>query len=618
MAWERDLNTGIYLPEPIQFAQRLAKAQAERVDRGRFFSSYAWTQNAANNGYTKPHDSVPFALLRDARDKSLIDGIIILARQQQMRMTSKRVVSPGKELGLRVVHENHADPNYKPDNDTIRRCKEMEKIIENVNTDIHPNGFMDFGPLAVEYELVYDRKCIVIARDRTGMPIKYHMIDGTTVRPVLDYLLDYQKENKLRGDMSNALEHVYRASGVDLTGAAYVQVVDGMPVAAWTKDDMSIHITNPSVEINRWAYGRGSILEQSIRATMTWLNAWSYNDGLFNQDSPEQMLFLYGDYDPVGLSAFKRQVLDQSGSGDYQKIPIIPADKDFKVEMVRIRELPKDVQFAEFLRIIIQLKTAAYRAHPSLVNFTIDQGTGGPKMGNTSEDELVKDAKEEGFQTICHNLASWLTRIIIKPRYDDLVMIFETDLEDEQGRIELIGNQLEKGGMSFNEARRAQGLTGDLPFGDITNSTVYATYAQSQQQMKMDQQQAKQAQQEGKTQQAQASMDKTGQMVQSSQDHANAKELKQMDFEHQSNIKQMDVDHQTNIKQMDHANAQKLMQYKTATGTEGAGRAKSGGRNKTGNIQNPQKVRSNLGKSVQYQYYDGRDKVLILEIEDDD
>lgn len=462
---------GIIVPEKVSLAKKLEQEMRAKAKTGKFFSNYALTNGRSGLGYDKPASTIQFELLRAAREKSLIDKIIIMARIAQIKQVAKRCLAPGKQLGYRVVHESHADPNYSPTADTIRRCKEMEKIIENVNPVIHPNGFVDFAAVAVDQELTYDRKCCIISRDRTGLPVQFHLVDGTTVRPVIQVLFEYQEKYKVTRD--KAFYDIYRNYGLDLTNAAYVQVINGQLVASWTADEMSVNITNPSVEIDKWAYGAGSQLEQSLAATTTWLNAWAYNDGLFNQDSPESLLMLYGDVDPVGLGAFQRQILDQSGSGDYQKIPVIPADENFKAELIKIRELPKDIQFAEFLRIIVQLKAAAYRAHPSIVNFRIDKGsTGGLSIGNNSEDEFMKDAKEEGFYSLAHAQAAWLTKILIKPRYDDLVMIYEVNVEDEARRIELLTKQTAVG-MTFNEARRAQGLQGNLEHGDIPNSAIY-------------------------------------------------------------------------------------------------------------------------------------------------
>jgi hypothetical protein len=488
------LLNGVFVPNHVTLQKREELERQQRTQRGRFFSSYAWTQNNYGIGYSKPANTISFEMLRALREKSLIDKIIINARVMQMKHIAKRVTVPGKQIGFRVVHENYADPNFKPDQNTINRCKEMERIIDNVNTDIHPAGFRDFAAIAVDQELTIDRKAMVIARDRTGGPIRYHLVDGATIRPVLEVLFDYMEKKKIKSK-TQAYESIWREYGVDLTNAAYVQVVDGHVVASWTKDEMSIDITNPSVEINKWAYGAGSMLEQSLQGTITWLNAWSYNDGLFQQDSPESLLFLYGDYDPVGLDAFKRQVLDQNGTGDYQKIPVIPADSDFKAELIKIRELPKDLQFAEFLRMIVQIKTAAYRAHPSIVNMSIDKGGNASlSIGNQNEDEIVRQAHEEGFETLAENLCTWLTRTIIKPRYDDLVMIMDTDTEDELQRIEILNKQLE-GGMTFNEWRRAQGLEGDLEFGDVPSNSNYIQVMNAHMQAQQQQQQM-QAQQE--------------------------------------------------------------------------------------------------------------------------
>lgn len=480
--WAKD-STGLIVPEGMTLAKRLqAEQQAQRsVSRGAFFQNYARYSSISGLGYDKPANTIQFDMLKMAKDRSMIDRLVIMARVQQMKVLSKRVIVPGKQLGFRVVHENYADPNYEPDADVIRRCKEMEKILDNVNPEIHTNGFVDFGAVAMDQIETYDHTCMVRLPDRTGSPIMYHLVDGATVRPVLQVIMDFMRDDKIN-DKEQAIERYAKKKGYDLTNAAYVQVVNGEPVAKWTKDEMSVYISNPSVELDKWAYGAGSHLEQSLALTQTWLNAWAYNDGLFNQDSPEAMLMLYGDVDPIGLGAFQRQVLDQSGSGDYQKVPIVQGDPGFKAELIKIRELPKDLQFAEFLRMIIQLKTAAYRAHPSIVNFSVDKGgQANMSIGSSNEDGLLEDAKEEGFQSIVHGVAGWLTRAIVKPRYDDLVVIFEVDLEDEVQRIELLNKQLNEGGLTFNEWRRSAGVKGDLEFGGIPGSTVYAQYAQASQ-----------------------------------------------------------------------------------------------------------------------------------------
>ena len=480
--WMKD-TTGLIVPEGMTLAKRLEAAQKmQPTARGKFFSNYARYTSMAGLGYDKPPNTIQFDMLKMAKEKSMIDRLIIMARVQQAKNVGKRVIVPGKQVGFRVVHENHADPNYRPTADIIRRCKEMEKIMDSVNPEIHVNGFTDFFASAVDMVESFDHTPMVIVRDRSGAPMRFHLVDGTTVRPALEVIMRFMSDNQIP-TKDAALERYFRATGTDLTNAAYVQVVQEVPVASWTKEEMSVYISNPSVMIDKWAYGAGSHLEQSLALTQTWLNAWAYNDGLFNQDSPEAMLMLYGDVDPVGLGAFQRQVLDQSGSGDYQKVPVVQADEGFKAELIKIRELPKDLQFAEFLRMIIQLKTSAYRAHPSIVNFSIDKGGSAQlSIGNNSEDSIVRDAKEEGFYSLAHGIAGWLTRAIIKPRYDDLVMVFELDLDDENRRIEILNKQLDQGAMTFNEWRNAQGLKGDLTYGDIPGSAVYAGYAQAMQQ----------------------------------------------------------------------------------------------------------------------------------------
>jgi hypothetical protein len=563
---------GVLLPQSYTLQKRVEQEEKAKTQRGKFFSSYAWTQNNTGLGFNKPTNTVSFEVLRGYAERSLIDKIIVNARVLQMKHVAKRVTVPGKQIGYRVVHENYADPNFKPDKGTINRCKEMEKIIENVNAEIHPGGFRDFASIAVDQELTIDRKAMVVTKDRGGSPIRYHLVDGATVRPVLEIVFDVMEKQKLNTKVQ-AMESVYKTYGVDLTNAAYVQVIDGHIVASWTKDEMFIDIANPSVEVNKWAYGKGSMLEQSLAGTVTWLNAWGYNDGLFTQDSPESLLFLYGDYDPVGLEAFKRQILDQTGSGDYQKIPVIPADENFKAELVKIRELPKDLQFAEFLRMIIQIKTAAYRAHPSIVNMSIDKGGsgGGISIGGNNEDEIVKNAHEEGFETLAENLCIWITRTIIKPRYDDLVMVMDLDTEDEMKRIEVLNAQL-GGGLTFNEWRRSQSLEGDLEFGDVPGSQVYIAAMQAIQGQKQQEEQAKQQEESAKN-----------------------SPTPNDEFEHTKEQANKQFDHQTKQADREHELKTKELEVKAAVAKESA------------KTKDPQKVKGNLAKNES-------EKVLIIEI----
>lgn len=466
---------------PSSLAKKLEDEISGRntPSKGKFFSNYNLSSSLLGQGlgFAKPPDEIPYQMLTLARDRSLIDKLIINARMFQIKRLSHLVTAPGRQVGWRVQHKFSAKPGFRISKEIEKRCDEMQDIIQQVDTKIHPNGFIDYASQFVDMMLTYDRICTVLTRDRQGYPIRYHLVDPTTVRPVLEVILEHASKHNMTPLQS--LSQIYKDSELDLSKAAYVQVVDSQPVASWTESEMVVDITNTSVMINKWAYGAGSMLEQSLAATQTWLNAWAYNNGLFNQDSPEALLVLYGDVDPLGLGAFQRQVLDQTGSGDYQKVPVVQADATDKAELIKIREIPTDIQFSELLRMIVQLKTAAYRAHPSIVNFSMDQGGGSSlNIGTANEEKLMEEAKEEGFESLCGALAASITRMVISPRYDDLLMVFDVDLDDETehlNRLKLKGDL----GMTFNESRASMSNLGrikkDAEPGDMPmNSTFIA------------------------------------------------------------------------------------------------------------------------------------------------
>ena len=493
-------KSGLWLPQGMEFklptGEQLEKAQRanEEGKQGKFFSDYSRASNLQYAGaYERPQDEPNYDWLWMVSYKSLIDRVIIDARIAEMKAVARRVVVAGKQKGFRVVHENHSDPNWKVTEEVKRRCDEMERVIDTANPAVHPAGFRDFAVTATEAELVLDRKCMVLFRDRRGKPVKFHLVDGATVRPRIMVLAPFMMQQGLTNE-DTAAQILSETHKIDLTNAAWIQVVDSQITAAWRAEEMSVDVTNPSVKINRWAYGGGSILQKSLEATSAFVNAWKYNAELFKQNYPEAVLAVLGDYDPAGLESFKRQVLGEVGPGSNWRLPVIPGDKDFKIELHKLRDTPKDMLFGELLRIIVAIKCASYRMHPSTINFSIDGGNGTPLVGSKgNDDSQTTAAYEEGFVSICDSLSDWLTRAIVKPRYDDLKVVFEVQQENEANRIELLTKKADKY-MTLDEVRAADDLP-PMPDGKgehVLNPTYVSLMQMMMQQQQMEQQAAMQ------------------------------------------------------------------------------------------------------------------------------
>lgn len=496
------LKSGILVPDGTWELMKAKSEEIERKKRGRFFSNYNRWRHTALYGQEKPIRTPSFAFLREVAKASPIDKVIIAARVVQIRRMAQRALNE-RQLGFRVVHDRWNDPNFKPTpselKDIEKRCDEVERILETPTREIHPT-VKHFFVEAVKDELILDRKAIVIYRDRRGRPVQFHYIDPATIRPRLQVLLPWMVENG-ETNIDRAAERMSYANGIDLTKAAWVQVIDEQIVAAWTEDEMSVDITNPVSEVDYWGYGV-SALEQSLEFTDAFIQAWRYNTELFKQNYPEAILVLLGDYDPEGLEAFKRQILGEVGPGQNWRLPVVPGgDKEsFDGKLLKLRDTPKDMQFAELIRIVINLKAAAYRMHPGIINFSTDAGSGQAIFSHQNAEALINLSQDEGLGDILENMAEWLTRAIIKPRYPDLRMIWTgLNAEDQKAIVDRL-NVESQTYLTVDEVRARQGLS-KLPngAGQYINSPYYfqaQAMAAAQQQGQPGQGQAEGAQDE--------------------------------------------------------------------------------------------------------------------------
>ncbi len=428
------------------------KAMREAA-KGAFFSD--WTRLTGFNqagAMEKPEDEVNFSFLRDTYEHSAIDQVIINTRIQQIRQVSQRCRDPKKHAGFRIVHKDHDADNFVETDEIKQLCEHISDIIAHPWHQVHPNGVKDVFTISVREEMVVDRKAMVIQRDRMRRPIRYHMVDGATVLPVLRVLFPWLMENaqkfgitfdphdpdSLKQALNQAGEEISNITGIPQHALAYVQEVDSKIMAGWTEDQISLDITQPSVWVNKLPYGQGSLLQQSIELTAAWVNGWQYNQSLFRTNYPERLVAIKGDYDPNALEAMKRKIFSEAGPASWERLLIMPGDEDFEVNTYNLRDTPKDMLYGELLRIIINLKTAVYRMDPSTIGFSHDSGSGNSLFGTGDREQQLAMAEEEGFHGLLQNLANWFTEAIVKPWHPDLIMIFDgLKREAEQERIEL-------------------------------------------------------------------------------------------------------------------------------------------------------------------------------------
>lgn len=463
-----DHKTPLYLPSTFVRIEQEKLVKAHKAAAGRIFSDYKHVQTGIGPGLDKPQQpGLAFDLLRQLADNSPIDRLIIDTRMTQIKRVARRSIGRDS-IGFAVKHIRDSDPDFEVPEGLRNLAKQIEDVLSKPTAPFHAS-IRDFLATAVEEELTIDRKAMVITRDRRGRPVRFHLIDGATVRPVPWVVFEAIQKEYNDKDVARILSPTVYAdalyklsiqSGFDLTSAAYVQIVDGQMCGAWKADELAIDITNPSVRLNEWGYGRSS-LERSWRLSQSFLKAWTYNDSLFDLNYPEAVLAVMGAYDEDGLAAFKRKVLGEGdGRANNWRLPVIPMSdaENSKIEMVKLRDTPKDMLFGEWIQGLIRLKCAAYRMHPSLINWSQDSQGGITFQGGTSDEQAIALSQEEGFHGLLDNVADWLSRTIVQEYHDELVATWiGLDEQSEDAKIERATKEVQSYS-TINETRKKRGL----------------------------------------------------------------------------------------------------------------------------------------------------------------
>ncbi len=462
---------------------------------GAFFSDWnRLTGFNASGGMEKPADEVGFGFLRDSYFRSAIDQVIINTRIAQVRQVARRCLDPQKHAGWRIVHKMHFSPDFRETPAIKAACEEVAQVIEHPNGWVHPGGLVDVLTIMVREQLTIDRKALSISRDRLRRPVAgyWHLIDAATVLPRLEVLYPWiskhltnpapesgYDEETIQSAIDAAISDIFQSSGVNLEDAGWVQEVDSHITAAWKPHQLSMHITQPSVVINKVPYGQGSLLQQSLDLTAGWVNFWQYNQSHFRTNYPEKALILHGEYDPNGLEAYKRKLFGEAGPASWERLLILPGDEDTKAEALDLGAAPKDLMWDKLADMIIRLKCGVYRMDPSTIGWDSHGGETGLIFNAPNRETQVAMAQEEGFHGLLQDLSTWITEALVKPWNPDLIFFFDgLQRQQERERIQLSSEAVEHY-WTLDEARQKENLA-PLP-GGLGKLPLWAAKAQLQQ-----------------------------------------------------------------------------------------------------------------------------------------
>jgi hypothetical protein len=502
------------IEEHTQRQQKLDRRFFAMADSRTGKATSTWNASGAmspDGAMDKPRGTTTFLELGMKFARSPIDRTIVNARQQQLMSVSRNVLSPARETGWMVMHKRSADANFENTEGIELRCHRVEEAIQRVNRQMVQGGFPAFLMATGSDQLVYDRKVMVTPRRDNGEIISYWPLDPTTVLPRAEVLapfmmqmgsafgynadavaaaVSYQMYNDGARDMTGG--------PIDLTRAAYVQKIDGRVVGAWTTDEIDVDITMPSTAVDHLFYGE-SCFEKSITITDAIIAAFEYNSGWFRSRVPEQLVFLGGDVDPIGLDEFQKRLYAGMQPGDFHRVAFLPGDPDFKIQAMPLRQTMREMAFPAWIRLLIAMKCAAYRMDPRIINFDVATGNDQQLWKSSSREMQLTLSQEEGFHTLVMNMENWLQRTIVDRMDPDLMIRWVgLDKPSETDQVELLNAKLQHA--SLNEVR-AQ--TGELKPMEIPGYPGLADIPQAALAGMLQMEQIKQIRQQGTMMEAQ-------------------------------------------------------------------------------------------------------------------
>ena len=263
---------------------------------------------------------------------------------------------------------------------------------------------------------------------------------------------------------------------VEATGFSFVQVINNIPYAFYTKNDFIFDCMNPRTDIERSGYGY-SIVEQAIDLVTSSINTFIYNAGVFTENKiPRGFLLLNGDADQEQVEEMEDYLANMmSGSPSSQwTVPIIPSGKNEggegsrKIEWVSLQGSNREMEFQAWYD--LQLSGIVGLFGLSMEDLGLHSQKSAPLIGNDVSPKI-----ESSKSLVLGDMLSFLQKhfnIILKyknPEYefefvgyerDDPKIILDMDKEEVASYKTLNEKREEKGlkAIDFNEVKNPADL----------------------------------------------------------------------------------------------------------------------------------------------------------------
>lgn len=330
-----------------------------------------------------------------------------------------------------IIHEVDEDLTKAQKKDSTREG--LKNFIVNCGNyeDTDRDNFVKYCCKIIRDTITLDQVATEIQYSKDGKPCAYFAVDAATIEKVIP-----EDKNK--------------------TEWRYMQIVEGMPAAAYTSETMIFDFQNPRTDIHHSMYGY-SYVEQAIDLITQTINTFFYNSGNFTENKlPKGMLLVQGDASSDQVAEMEDYIAEIMSGGPVNqwRIPIIPAGgKDNSIEW-KAMNTNREMEFQAWLDYLTS-------AVISLFGCSADElGIQSQKSQSVIENgagDRISAAKSALLGDILGFLEQYINRIIAKinPNY---VLEFVGYEKDNPNTIADLDTKECSTWKTINEKRAEKGL----------------------------------------------------------------------------------------------------------------------------------------------------------------
>jgi hypothetical protein len=336
-------------------------------------------------------------ILRHVSERAWIINLCIITSIRQARPYFKESTSENQR-GFRIKHKKSIEAGREMNDGEKKEARRLVDFLMNTGDADDPSRTDDLDKYMTKiirdiYQL--DQISTELQWSRCGKELRaFWAIDTATIEIALP-------------------------STMRETGISFAQVINHVPHAFYTKDELLFDCINPRTDIERAGYGY-SIVEQAVDLITSSVNTFTYNASIFTENKlPRGMLLLNApaDQDEIeDIEDYLTNLLSGTPASQW-RIPIVPtgraknSDGGGKVfEWVKFQESNKDMEFQNWFD--LQLSGIAAMFSKSLEELGLHSSKSQPLQGTSHVGTMQEASKSLGLGDLLSFLQKHSNKIV--------------------------------------------------------------------------------------------------------------------------------------------------------------------------------------------------------------